>query len=298
MNSRKTQRGNTTSAQRSIQGKPGDSPLSKGDRLHHQHDEGFETPASEVSRTLKKKSEELKMIDRDFISFSYVSSNDLQEPLRKIQTFSSRILEKEIDNLSERGKEYFARLQRSANRMQRIIDDLVIFSQLTLNNFGFEEARVNDLLNEVIVQLQPQIATTGAVIEYGDLGNVFMVRNQFKQLLQNLIGNALKFSRDKGTVIISISAEIQKGSKLKSDLLVKNRKYYHLRIKDNGIGFDAHFCDKIFEVFQRLHGQDEFDGTGIGLAICKKIVENHSGIICAEGHRDKGATFDIYLPVR
>jgi light-regulated signal transduction histidine kinase (bacteriophytochrome) len=246
---------------------------------------------------LKKKGEELKTLDKEFISFSYVSSNDLQEPLRKIQTFSSRILEKELDNLSEKGKEYFARMQRAANRMQRIIDDLVVFSQLNLDHKKFETVHINELVKELEGSLKEQIAEKKAIIEYGDLGRVNIIRNQFRQLLSNLMTNSLKFAKQDERLRITITSRRAKGSRLGNELLEKNRTYYHLQFADNGIGFESRFCERIFEVFQRLHGQEDFEGTGIGLAICKKIVENHHGIICGDGQLDKGSTFDIYLPL-
>jgi light-regulated signal transduction histidine kinase (bacteriophytochrome) len=280
----------------SHKGNPGESPLSKADRLDHPG--GLPKPSKAVLKAFNVKNRELESLDKQLISFSYVSSNDLQEPLRKIQTFSSRILEKEFDNLSANGKEYFARMQKAANRMQRIIDDLVLFSKLNNDKKKFEIVDVGELVREVLKELEPQIKENKVSFEISALGKINMIRNQFWQLIYNLVSNSIKFASPGKRLFVKIKSRIGKGHLLNPEQLEATRKYYELKFEDNGIGFESRFSDRIFEVFQRLHGQDEYEGTGIGLAICKKIVENHYGVICADGQLKKGAIFTIYIPLK
>jgi light-regulated signal transduction histidine kinase (bacteriophytochrome) len=242
-----------------------------------------------------RKSKDLDGLNRELRSFSYVSSHDLQEPLRKIQTFSSRILEKEQQNLSASGREYFTRMQNAARRMQMIIDDLVIFSKVNLDEKIYKKQDLNVIVKDVLEELQQQIAEKNATVEIQDLCVVNVIPGQFRQLMLNLISNSLKFSNDEKPAQIIIRGRIMKGNKLNHQL-VPQKKYCHISVSDNGIGFDQKFCERIFEVFQRLHARDSYEGTGIGLAICKKIVENHKGMIHATGKPGEGSCFDIYIP--
>jgi signal transduction histidine kinase len=225
-----------------------------------------------------------------------VSSHDLQEPLRKIQTFVTIILANENENLSENGKYNFERMQLAAGRMQQLIDDLLAFSRINTTELKFEKTDLRIIIDEVKAELRDTIQEKNAVIEAVGLCSANIIIFQFRQLIYNLISNALKFSKPDVPSHIVISASIVKGSKIHHEKLSPDKSYCHIRIKDNGIGFEPHFSERIFEVFQKLHGKDVYGGTGIGLAIVKKIVENHNGIIIATSQLDKGATFDIYFP--
>jgi len=221
----------------------------------------------------------------------------MQEPLRKIQIFAGRILEKENENLSEHGKKYFQLMQLSAERMRQLIQDLISFSRLRAADRKFENADLSIIVEEVKNEFKEEIAEKNAVIEVKENCEVHIIPFQFRQLMHNLVGNALKFSNPLKPPHIVIKSRNVKDNNLNIKGLAPRNEYCHISITDNGIGFEKEFSTKIFEVFQKLHGQEEYTGTGIGLAIVKKIVDNHNGIITATGRLNKGATFDIYIPV-
>lgn len=245
---------------------------------------------------LAEKNNELEKMNAELQSFAYISSHDLQEPLRKIQIFAARILEKEFLNLSEKGKDHFLRMQQSANRMQKLIQDLLTYSRTNITDRVFVIKDLNDIVDEVKNDLSEAIAETHAVIEVEDLCEVSMIPFQFTQLMHNLIGNAIKFSRPGIPPYIHIKCATVKGNETDVERLFPQKSYCHITIKDNGIGFEAQYKERIFEVFQRLHEKGAYEGTGIGLAIVKKIVENHNGAIAASSEPDQGAQFDIYIP--
>jgi PAS domain S-box-containing protein len=246
---------------------------------------------------LEEKNRELERMNEELSSFAYISSHDLQEPLRKIQTFSDRILELEYENLSDKGKDYFERMQRGAQRMQKLIRDILAYSRTTTSDKKFEPTNLNEILNQSKTELEIQIHEKNALIESVSLPTLNVIPFQIQQLFNNLINNALKFSKPDTQPHIRILCEMVDEKEKIARLNLRPGSYCHISIQDNGIGFDPAFERKIFEVFQRLHGRSEYGGTGIGLAICKKIVENHHGILFAEGVPDQGATFHIYLPV-
>ncbi len=250
----------------------------------------------ERTKELELKNVELERMNKELQSFAYISSHDLQEPLRKIQTFSSRIFQLEYEKLSDKGKEMFERMSKSANRMQTLIDDLLGYSRTSTAERKFEFTDLNAIVEEVKADLKEDLQQANATIVSDKLCEINIIPFQFRQLLHNLISNSLKFASTERQPQIKIESEKVLGSATEVDALLPNMQYCHIRIEDNGIGFDQEYSNKIFELFQRLHGRSEYKGTGIGLAIVKKIVENHSGIITANGELNKGATFDIYLP--
>ncbi|MFN8310636.1 MAG: PAS domain S-box protein [Chitinophagales bacterium] len=245
---------------------------------------------------LELKNKELEKKNAELQSFAYVSSHDLQEPLRKIQTFASRILDRESATMTENGKDYFRRMQDAANRMQTLIQDLLAYSRTNSAERKFERRQLSEIIDEVKSDLQVALTEKNGVVHLQDNIEVNVISFQFRQLFQNLIGNSLKFSRPGIVPVITITAELKRGSDLKIEGLSPKKVYSHICISDNGIGFEMQYRDRIFEVFQRLHGRDEYSGTGIGLAIVKRIVDNHHGIINASGESGEGAQFDIYIP--
>jgi signal transduction histidine kinase len=181
-------------------------------------------------------------------------------------------------------------------RMQTLIKDLLVYSRTNVTERKFEHTDLSKIIKDVQAELQETITQKHAIIEVTALCRADIIVFQFRQLMYNLIGNALKFSKPGHPPHIIITSRIVEGSKSNNENLLPEKNYCHITITDNGIGFEPQFKDKIFEVFQRLHGQEEYQGTGIGLAIVKKIVENHHGIITASSQLNEGATFDIYIP--
>jgi two-component system CheB/CheR fusion protein len=266
--------------------------------IHEQkaQQEALETAVTKRTRELQQANETLQRVNKELESFTYVSSHDLQEPLRKIQTLASRILDKEHQNLTDSGKNYFGRIQKAAERMQQLIQDLLAFSRLSTEERIGETTDLSGLVQEVVSELGETMAEKHATIDATGLGTAPIIVFQFRQLLHNLISNALKFSNPDQPPHITITSRTIKGGKLTNGTLLPEKVYYHITITDNGIGFEAKYSEKIFEVFQRLHSKEQYPGTGIGLAIVKKIVTNHNGLITATSELNKGARFDIYLP--
>ncbi len=246
---------------------------------------------------LAEKNKELELINVELNSFAYVSSHDLQEPLRKIQAFTTRLLEKETDNLSQNGKDYFRRIQEAAQRMQNLIEDLLAFSRISSHERKFEIINLFEMVKEIKRDYREELVQKKATIEVDQTCQAKVIVFQFRQLLQNLISNSLKFCRPEEDLIINIKCVIEENIELNDENFSPENKYCHITFSDNGIGFEPEYNERIFELFRRLHGKNEYTGTGIGLAIVKRIVENHHGIITAKGELDKGATFDIYIPV-
>ncbi|MEO5583401.1 MAG: PAS domain S-box protein, partial [Saprospiraceae bacterium] len=232
---------------------------------------------------LEKKNNDLEKMNKELQSFAYISSHDLQEPLRKIQTFATRIIEKEKDNLSENGKDLFSRMQKSAERMQSLIDDLLAYSRTHTLEHDFQKVDLHAVIEKVTEELKEEIQQKNATIDNLEICEVQVIPFQFQQLFYNLISNSLKFSNPEHPLHITINCEHGTGSTLKNKNLQNEATYCHICVTDNGIGFESQYNEKIFELFQRLHGRNEYRGTGIGLAIVKRIVENHNGVISAKG---------------
>jgi PAS domain S-box-containing protein len=250
----------------------------------------------QYTEELQQKNTILEKMNKELESFAYVSSHDLQEPLRKITTFANRIMEKEYSALSETGKDYLNRMQEAAKRMKRLIQDLLEYSRTNTMERTFVRTDIKDLVEGVKKEFSEVLQEKSGAINIGPLCKLDVVPFQFRQLMENLIGNSLKFSVPGNPPQINVDSEVKTGSELNVDGLLPKQSYCHLWVTDNGIGFDPQYKDRIFEVFQRLNAREEFEGTGIGLAICKKIVENHNGVITADSTEGKGARFDIYIP--
>jgi signal transduction histidine kinase len=247
---------------------------------------------AEIERHLN----ELKIANKELEAFNYISSHDLQEPLRKIQTFISIIEEKEKVNLSENGRQYFGKIIGAANRMRQLIESLLEFSRTTLKEREYEWIDLDAVIAELKDDFQEILKEKNAVIEADALGRANVIAFQFRQLLENLVGNSLKFAKPDVQLKVKISSRTGSGAVLAVDRLRPECEYCHIAIEDNGIGFEPNASERIFEVFQKVHHRDMYEGSGIGLAIVKKIVENHNGHIVASGAVMKGAKFDIYLP--
>ncbi|HZY82277.1 MAG TPA: PAS domain S-box protein [Cyclobacteriaceae bacterium] len=246
---------------------------------------------------LEEMNKELNTMNKELSSFAYISSHDLQEPLRKIQTFSSRIMEVDEGKLSQKGIDYFNRIQNAAQRMRLLIDDLLSYSRANTAERKYEKTDLNKIIKDVLEDLENIIDEKKAVVECGSMPVMDVIPFQFHQLLLNLLSNSLKFIRPNSTPYILIRSSTVPANKVPGLQKKVSELYHHISVADNGIGFNQDYSQRIFDVFQRLHGREEYPGTGIGLAICKKIVENHYGTIAAEAKPGSGATFHIYIPM-
>ena len=244
----------------------------------------------------EKRANELLIANKEIESFTYISSHDLQEPLRKIQSFSGRIFVEEYDNLSAMGKYYVERTKLSALHMQTLINDLLAYSRTNTTQRKFVNSDLNQVVKEALEMLKEEVQDRDAIIEIKNLCEVNIIPFQFRQLIQNLVSNSLKFSIPGQKPHITISCDFVKYYESSSLDFNLNTDHYHISIIDNGIGFEPQYKDKIFDIFQRLNDRKEYSGTGIGLTIARKIVENHNGIITGTGKLNHGAQFDIYLP--
>ncbi|MDD2923166.1 MAG: MASE3 domain-containing protein, partial [Anaerolineales bacterium] len=236
------------------------------------------TERKRAEQALQAYTSKLEQSNRDLQEFAYVASHDLQEPLRKVMAFGDRLATKYGETLDETGRDYIKRMRGASQRMQILINDLLSFSRVSTRAQPFVEVDLNMVAREVVSDLENLIERTGARVEVGELPVIEADSTQMRQLLQNLIGNALKFQREGQTPHVKVSAK-------------NNGNTCQISVEDNGIGFDTQYLDRIFKPFQRLHSREEYEGSGMGLAICRRIAERHSGSIIAESAPDKGATF-------
>lgn len=241
---------------------------------------------------LRRYASDLERSNRELQDFAYVSSHDLQEPLRKIQAFGDRILKKENENLSEQGQEYLQRMLNASSRMQTLINDLLSFSRVTTKARPFQQVDLNVIVAEVLSDLEILIEQKEAIINHSDLPTIEGDHTQIRQLLQNLIHNAIKFSREGVKPQIDIRTRTINNNKHLTS--TPGDELVELSIADNGIGFDTKYLDRIFHIFQRLSGH-KYEGSGIGLAICKKIANRHGGSISATSEVGRGSTFVVTL---
>lgn len=238
---------------------------------------------------LRRYAQELKRSNSELQEFAYAASHDLQEPLRKIQAFGERLNNKCYDALDDTGRHYLERMVDAATRMRRLIDDLLSYSRVNSKTTSFLPVELSTVIADVLSDLEPRIAAEEAKIRVGDLPAIEADPGQMHQLFLNLIANSLKFRRPGVQPSISIEGSVEVG---------ENGAMARIAVADNGVGFEPRHAERIFGMFERLHGRDEFDGTGVGLATCRKIAERHAGELTAWGEPDAGAVFTLLLPVR
>ncbi len=252
------------------------------------------TERKQAEEKLLLQTEKLTQINQELQSFAYAASHDLQEPLRKIVAFSDRIIKKEAANLREQSLDYFSRIQNAALRMQTLINDLLSYSRVTTQAQPFVKFDLNVIAAEVISDLETLIERTNGKVEIDNLPEIEADPIQIRQLFQNLISNGLKFHRPEVRPLVKTTARIVN---VEHNRLKWQREFLELTFEDNGIGIEEQYFIRIFSVFQRLHGKDEYEGTGVGLSICHKIVERHNGQISVESEPGKGSRFIVNLPL-
>lgn len=247
----------------------------------------------ERTRELELYAEELSRSNRELEDFAFVASHDLQEPLRKIQAFGDRLESSYSGVLEERGVDYLNRMRNAANRMSALITDLLEFSRVSTRGRDFADTDLNEVVNAVLDDLEIAIRESDATLNVARLPVLQADNSQLQQLFLNLLSNALKFRKAGRQPEISIAVEPYTPNNAQAAVC---DDWYQIRVTDNGIGFEQEYAEKIFTPFQRLHGRSEYKGTGIGLAVCRRIVERHRGTITATAQPDAGAVFTIILP--
>jgi PAS domain S-box-containing protein len=257
---------------------------------------GISDKLHDTNKKLEQKNTELARTNKELEQFAYVASHDLQEPLRKIHTFSGRLKEKSSSELDETSRLWIEKIMHSTNRMSNLIKDILDYSRLTVSDADFIPVNLNHTLANVLVDFDLRIAEKNALVESDTLPVVEGIPLYLYQLFHNLVGNGLKFTRSGVTPHICISAKPLTGTILPYGESLPEGKYWEIIFEDNGIGFSPEFSEKIFTIFQRLNERSKFEGTGVGLALCRKIIDIHSGKIFAESREGEGATFHIILP--
>jgi light-regulated signal transduction histidine kinase (bacteriophytochrome) len=245
------------------------------------------TPIKEAQLQLERTVEELRRSNRNLEEFAYAASHDLKEPIRKIYFFTNQLKDQLSNRLAEGEERSLSRIENASQRMGNLVDDLLIYSHVSQQPHEKESVDLNEKIQRVLEDLELDIKEKKANIHVGNLPTVGGYRRQLQQLFQNLISNALKYSKRNIPPLIDITAcQVRENNKL----------YHRIEVKDNGIGFEQQYADKIFQMFTRLHGKAEYSGTGVGLSIVKKVVENHKGSIRVESTLGQGSTFTVLLP--
>lgn len=243
------------------------------------------TERKQAEAAQKAYTKELERSNQELQDFAYAASHDLQEPLRKIQTFGSRLKSRYADTLDDRGLDYIDRMENAADRMKTLIEDLLAYSRVTTKAQPFSQVDLSNIIKNILLDLETHIEAVEGQIQVGQLPIVQADQTQMRQLFQNLISNALKFHRQGVSPVITINSHN-----------LPDNQLCQITVADNGIGFKQEYAERIFGIFQRLHGREAYQGTGVGLAVCKKIAERHDGTITAQGKPGEGATFIVTLP--
>lgn len=249
-----------------------------------------------AQKQLISKNKELEEKNDELNSFASVASHDLKEPLRKINMFSNLILDRDFENISEKSKHNLKRITVSIDRMQQLIDDLLSYSELNTSAIYLEATDLNTVVDKVLSDLKETIEESNAKFEISDLPELQIIPSQFSQVFTNLFHNAIKYAKKDETPLIKVTAKTIMGEEISDPDAEPNQHYCQIDVTDNGIGFPSEVEDKVFDPFKRFHDREQYSGTGIGLAICKRILQRHNGFITAKSEVNQGATFSIFMP--
>lgn len=258
--------------------------------------EDLESRIAERTQELSVYSDELARSNRELEDFAFVASHDLQEPLRKIRAFGNRLESGYTDVIDERGQDFLARMLNAAERMSMLISDLLAFSRVSTRGKAFSDVDLNTAISSVLSDLEIAIEERSATINVSNMPTIRGDKSQLEQVFLNLISNALKFQAADVEPFVDIQCSEPSPNELEDIPQVEDYTWSKITIKDNGIGFEQSFAEKIFAPFQRLHGRSEYKGTGIGLAVVRRIIERHNGNISAQSSQGNGATFTILIP--
>jgi signal transduction histidine kinase len=253
--------------------------------LRKRSEERLKRSHQELEIRVRERTAELERSNQALQDFAFIASHDMQEPLRKVKSFGCRLVDKCGPSLGDEGKDYLNRMLGAAERMQNLLDALLSFSRVSSRAEPFKEVNLEELMEDVISDLEARIEETGGLVEVGDLPTIEADESQMHQLLQNLIGNALKYHKENEAPVVKVHGRVEQGT-------------CQVIIEDNGIGFDEMYLDRIFKPLQRLHGRGIYEGTGMGLAICRRIVKRHGGSITAKSKPGEGSTFVVILPLK
>ncbi len=254
--------------------------------------EALQKAHDDLERRVKERTAELEWRNRELREFTSVASHDLQEPLRKIKLFGEFVQQELSGALTEPGRDYLLRMTRAADRMQELVSALLSYSRVSSKTVPFERIDLKMIAEKVVKDLESALGEAQALVEIGDLPEIDADPVQISQLFQNLLTNAVRYSIKDRTPTVKISGRrVGTGERGKKAI-------FEMRVEDKGIGFDMRYLEKIFLPFERLHGRSEYEGTGMGLAICRKIAERHGGGITAQSRPGEGATFIVTLPMR
>ena len=250
-----------------------------------------------LNNELKQKNHKLELYNKELDSFTYIASHDLKEPIRKILTYSGQMEINAHETLSESNRNHLNRIRYAAQRMQNLLNDLLLYSHVNISERNFEDVDLNKIIDDVICNLKEEITETHTEIKTDKLPVIKGMPFQIKQLFENLISNSIKYKKEQVSPSITIGGYVVNEKDVPEKFYKESNQYCKLFIKDNGLGFEQVYAEKVFKLFQRLHSTTDKPGTGIGLTICKKIVDNHNGFIKATSEVNKGTTFEIYLPL-
>jgi light-regulated signal transduction histidine kinase (bacteriophytochrome) len=245
---------------------------------------------------MREHTSQLEFQNKELEQFAYAASHDMKEPLRKIQLYNSAIADNAGNILDEKSKEYLSRSISAAKRMATLIEDLLKYSKTSASTDNFEKMSLNEVIEEITLAHKDEFEQKKVQIEKDNLPDIYAIPFQIKQLMFNLINNSIKYKHPQRSAFIQIKTDVVKGTEIREPGAEPFKKYLKISVIDNGIGFHSKHAEKIFNIFQRLNNLPTAQGSGIGLAICKRIVQNHHGFIKASGTENKGARFDVYLP--